>query len=188
MKRIQYNSPVVLTFVLISFLTLVLGNFTDNTTTLALFSVYRSSPTNPLTYVRLFGHVLGHANFEHFFNNLVLLLLLGPALEEKYGAKTMIYMIAFTALITGIAHMVFSPNSALLGASGIVFMFMLLSSFVNIQKGRIPLTLVICVVVFLGRELYFSFAYDNNISQFTHILGGICGGIFGFYINRKKTA
>jgi len=190
---LQYNSPVVLTFGLISFFALLLGNMTDFSSTRAVFSVYSTSfqdLRSPLFYIRLFGHVLGHYNFEHFFNNMIMLLLLGPIMEEKYGYKRVILMIVITAFITGIVHIVFF-GTILLGASGIVFMFMLLASFTNIRSGKIPLTLVLCVIIFIGREIHDAITANDNISQAAHIIGGILGAIFGFYANRKgdlKTA
>ena len=72
--KLSFNSPVVIGFTLICFLALVLGWITRGFTTNALFSVYRSSLLSPLTYVRLFGHVFGHANWEHFIGNIMLLL------------------------------------------------------------------------------------------------------------------
>ena len=90
----------------------------------------------------------------------------------------MLIMIAVTALITALLNNFFFP-SGLMGASGIVFMMILLSSFANLKQGHIPLTFVIIVVLFLGKEVYNSLKMDN-ISQFAHILGGICGSIFGF--------
>ena len=68
MKRrivIRLNAPVILSFALLSLAALLLGGWTDGATTYRYFSVYRSSLSDPLTYVRFFGHVLGHANYEH---------------------------------------------------------------------------------------------------------------------------
>ncbi|MDR2183777.1 MAG: rhomboid family intramembrane serine protease [Clostridiales bacterium] len=182
---VQYNSPVVLTFVAISFFAMLLGNITDHASTLAVFSVYRSSFTDPLAYVRIFGHVFGHADFEHFFSNFLILLLVGPILEEKYGAKSLIYTMGFTAVITGIVQILFF-DTVLLGASGIVFMFMILASFANVRSGRIPLTLIVVFVLFLGREIVSGLTIEDSISRVTHIVGGVCGAIFGFIINRKE--
>ena len=80
--RFSFNSPVVILFTVVCFLALVLGVVTKGWTTDALFSVYRSSLLSPLTYVRLFGHVCGHANWEHFIGNIMMLLIVGPLLEE----------------------------------------------------------------------------------------------------------
>jgi membrane associated rhomboid family serine protease len=77
-----------------------------------------------------------------------------------------------------------SPGTAMLGASGIVFMMMLLGSFTNMQKGRIPLTLVLALLVFIGREVLVGISTDTNVSHTTHIIGGLCGAVFGYLINR----
>ena len=83
MKKFQYNSPVVISFFLISFAALVLGWLSNNWTTASLFSVYRSSFRDPFTYIRLISHVLGHADLEHFFGNMLMFLVIGPPLEER---------------------------------------------------------------------------------------------------------
>lgn len=86
MKRrivIRLNAPVILSFALLSLAALLLGGWTDGATTYRYFSVYRSSLSDPLTYVRFFGHVLGHANYEHYMGNMLLLLLVGPGIEES---------------------------------------------------------------------------------------------------------
>jgi len=97
MKKLQYNSPVILTFFFLSLAALVLDYLTGGITTAALFSVYRAPLTSPLTYVRLVGHVLGHAGWEHFLGNMVLLLVVGPPIEEKYGSRMLLEAIVLTA-------------------------------------------------------------------------------------------
>lgn len=185
LKKIQYNSPVVLTFALVSFAVLLLGYITNGWTTTNLFCVYRSSPLNPLTYVRLFGHVLGHANLEHYTNNMLLLLLLGPMLEEKYGSKLLLEMIGLTAVLTGLVNCLFF-STGLLGASGIVFMMIILSSVTGGEEGRIPLTLLVVGALFIGEEILGGLTLKDNISHLTHIIGGMCGGGFGLVLKRNS--
>jgi len=176
--KIDYNSPVILTFSLIAFAVMMISSLTAGASTTIFFTAWPSGFMNPMSYLRMFTHVLGHSSWEHLFGNVTLILLIGPLLEEKYGSRTMLTMIAITALITGIIA-IFFMNSGLLGASGIVFMLILLSSFVNIKSGHVPLTFIIIVALFLGKEFLASFKPDT-ISQFAHIMGGICGSIFGF--------
>jgi membrane associated rhomboid family serine protease len=184
LKRIQYNAPVTLTFALVSLAVLGLAQITGGASTRLLFSVYQAPLTDPLMYVRLVGHVLGHADITHYFNNFVLVLLVGPMLEEKYGAKWMAIMMLVTAFVTGLLFMLVSKN-ALLGASGIVFMMILLSSFTNLQKGRIPLTLILALIIFIGREALTGATTESNISHLAHIAGGLCGALFGFFLNKE---
>ena len=124
--RITFNSPVILSFVGVCLLALILDKITGGISTLKLFSVYRSSFLNPLTYVRLIGHIFGHAGWSHFINNIMMILILGPMLEEKYGSKDILLVILITAVVTGAFHMIFSPFTRLLGASGVVFSFILM--------------------------------------------------------------
>ena len=184
---IRFNSPVVLTFALLSLLALILDGVTGGFTTSELFCVYRSSLSDPLTYVRFFGHVLGHADYSHYMGNMLLLLLVGPTLEEKYGSRTLLITIAATALITGLVNFIFFPGVALLGASGVVFMMIVLSSFTEMKKGGIPVTLILVVIFYLGGEIMDGIRGSDSISQLTHIVGGVCGIFFGFRLrNRKK--
>lgn len=185
LKKIDYNSPIILSFVFLSFIVLILGYITKGFTTRMFFCVYRSSPLDLLTYVRLFGHVLGHANLSHYINNMMMMLLVGPMLEEKYGSKTLLEMILVTALITGLVNnMIF--RTGLLGASGIVFMMIILSSVTSVKEGKIPLTLIVVVILYLGEQVAAGIFSADNISQLTHIVGGICGGIFGMMMNKKN--
>lgn len=189
MKRrlvIRFNAPVILSFALLSLLALVLGTLTNDATTYRFFSVYRSSLSDPLTYVRFFGHVLGHAGYEHYMRNMLLLLLVGPGIEEKYGHKTTALCIAITALVTGLVQFIFFPTTVLLGASGVVFMMIVLSSFTEMGKEGIPITLILVVIFYLGGELIDSLTTADNVSRLTHIVGGLCGLVFGFSIKRRR--
>jgi len=183
---IRFNAPVILSFALLSLLALVLGTLTNDATTYRFFSVYRSSLSDPLTYVRFFGHVLGHAGYEHYMGNMLLLLLVGPGIEEKYGHKTTALCIAITALVTGLVQFIFFPTTVLLGASGVVFMMIVLSSFTEMGKEGIPITLILVVIFYLGGELIDSLTTADNVSRLTHIVGGLCGLVFGFSIKRRR--
>ena len=183
--RIQYNSPVVLSFALLSLLALILGRLTGGWTTRALFCVYRAPLTDPLTYVRMVGHVLGHSGYAHYMGNMTLLLVIGPPLEEKYGSRRLLGCILFTALASGLVQFIFFPGTALLGASGIVFMMIVLSSLAGMREGTIPLTLILVVLIYLGGEIVDAVTVRDNVSQLTHILGGLCGAGLGF--SMKKT-
>jgi membrane associated rhomboid family serine protease len=118
-------------------------------------------------------------------SNFTFILLIGPILEEKYGSSRLLLMILFTGLVTGLLQVAVFTDG-LMGASGIVFMMIILGSFVNVRSGDIPLTFILVAVLFLGREVVQALGEDQ-ISQFAHIIGGICGGIFGFALNGGQT-
>lgn len=185
LKKIKYNSPVILTFTLISFVVLILGYLTGGRSTEYAFCVYRGSWSDPMFYVRWFTHVLGHADWQHFLNNFMMILLVGPMLEEKYGSDSLLFMIVVTAGITGVINIIFF-DTALLGASGVAFMLILLSSFANNKEGDIPLTLILVSGLYIGNEVVNGIISQDNISQITHIIGGVCGAICGFTISKKS--
>ena len=136
MKRLQYNSPVILSFFFLSLLALLLGHMTGGWTTAGLFSVYRSSLADPLTYIRFLGHVLGHADLSHFL--------------------------------------------------GIVFMLIMLASLSGMKGGKIPLTLLLVGVLYLGQEVYSMLFVEDQVANLMHIVGGICGTAFGFWLGRQR--
>lgn len=187
LSLIQYNAPTTLTFTLMCLFVLFLDLLTGGNSTMKLFCVYRSDIADPLTYVRLFTHVLGHADFSHLTGNLVLMLVIGPALEERYGSGNMWWAIIVTALVSGVIQCLLFPSTALMGASGIVFMMIIMSSLGG-MRGGIPITLILVFVIYIGGELYDGIMTSDNISQLTHIVGGICGAIMGIgmRIRRKK--
>ena len=184
--QISFNSPIILGFTIACFVALVLDIITGGLTNRLLFSVYRSSLINPLTYVRMFGHVIGHADYSHFIGNIMIILIVGPLLEEKYGSSNILFIILTTALVTGLVHFIFFPNTALLGASGVVFALILLSSLTSISEGKIPLTFILVAIVYIGEQVLDGILVKDNVSNLTHILGGIVGSSLGFVLNEKK--
>ncbi len=185
MKRIQYNAPVILSFVLLSALALLLAYLTGGYSNQKLFSVYRASWADPFGYLRLFLHVLGHSGFTHFSGNMLMILVLGPMVEERYGSRNTLLLLAVTALTTGLIHCFFFPGSALLGASGIVFMLIFLASLSGSNGKGIPLTLIFVAVIYFSKEIYAGLFTADNISHLTHMIGGGCGIILGFLLRKK---
>ena len=114
----------------------------------------------------------------HFFQTSFIL-------EEKYGSKTLLVGIALTAVASGILQCILFPNAALLGASGIVFMLIMLSSLAGMKSGQIPLTLLVAAL-YLGDQVYSILFVRDNIANFIHIVGGACGTAFGFAVAKPR--
>ena len=185
-KKIRYNSPVILTFTFISFAAFLLNILTSGAANRFVFSVYCSSLADPLFFVRLVGHVFGHADWEHFCGNIIMMLLIGPLVEEKYGSVDVFFIIIITAVVTGVINIIFFPSTALLGASGIVFALIMLSSFTCIKGDGIPLTFIFVAILYFGSEIYNGVFADDNISNLTHIIGGITGCLIGYAVKPGK--
>lgn len=184
--RIKFNAPATLSFAVICLISLLLNYITKGRSNRLLFMTYHSSLLSPLTYLRFFTHALGHANWAHYIGNMSYILLLGPMLEEKYGAKAIIEVAAITAFITGIINYIFFTNVALCGASGVVFAFILLASFTSFKNREIPVTFILVAVIYIGQQVYQGIFVKDNISQMAHIVGGVVGAIGGFMLNGNK--
>ena len=107
---------------------------------------------------------------------------------EYRGGKRILLAIALTALVTGLVLWFFFPNSALMGASGVVFMLIVLASFAGMRTGTIPLTLILVLILYLGSEIFQALTGTAGLAQLTHIAGGVLGMIFGFTWSRGQRA
>jgi membrane associated rhomboid family serine protease len=181
--RISYNAPVVLTFALAAVAVFAIGSQVPS---FRMWFVAWPEFHDTRSYVGLVSHILGHASWQHLLGNFMLILLIGPILEERFGSLQLLIMILITALVTGIINVTISSD-ALLGASGIVFMMILLASTANIREGEIPLTFIAVAVIYLGGEIVAAFK-DDQVSQMAHLIGGATGAVFGFMSARRKGA
>lgn len=192
--KIKYNAPVTLTFSLLcaavfaasEYLFPLLGIRFGPARSLSLIDAFFTvpssvsfNPKSPASYLLLFTHIFGHAGWDHLIGNLSFILILGPLLESAYGSLALAMMILVTGFATGVINVCFFA-SPLFGASGAVFMMILLSSFTNRSKSEIPLTFILVVLLYMGREIAGAFE-GGSASRFAHLAGGLCGSLFGFF-------
>lgn len=183
----NYNSPIVLTFALISLAVLVLSGIFG-----FAISGYFMSPTEIHgigDIFRLVSHIFGHANWGHYFGNFSLILLIGSVLEKQLGSLRLLAIMGFTALVSGILCCMFL-DVHVLGASGIVFMMILLMAVYSHPheyqvsgKINVPITVLLVALIYLGSEIA-ALRVEDNISHFGHIIGGFCGAIFGYLLKK----
>jgi membrane associated rhomboid family serine protease len=184
--RISYNAPVVLTFALLAVGVHILGAAVSQDIIRNWF-VAKPYLHDTGDYIGLVSHILGHQNWNHLLSNFMLILLLGPLLEERFGSTRLLAMILVTALATGLINVAVF-DTGLLGASGIVFMMILLASTANIRQGAIPLTFIAVAVIYLGGEIVRALGKDDGISQMAHLIGGVAGAVFGFLAAKDRPA
>ena len=184
--RLSFNAPLVLGFVGVCLLSMALNLITGGASNRALFSVYRAPLSDPLTWLRMVCHVFGHADWNHLLGNMMYVLLLGPMLEEKYGGRDLALVMLAAALLTGLVNFLFFPGTMLLGASGVVFAMILLSSITRTRDGSIPVTFVLVALLYIGQQVWQAVAVRENVSYMAHILGGAVGAALGFGLNKIK--
>jgi membrane associated rhomboid family serine protease len=184
--RISYNAPVVLTFALLAVGVFIVGA-AGSQEFVAKWFVAKPWLHDKSDYVGLFSHILGHKDWNHLLSNFMLILLLGPLLEERFGSGRLLVMIVLTAFVTGLLNVAIF-DTGLLGASGIVFMMILLASTANIRQGEIPLTFLAVAAIYLGGEIVRALDKEDQISQMAHLIGGVVGAVFGFLSAKGRPA
>ena len=184
--RLSFNAPVVLGFVGVCLVSMALNLITGGASNRTLFSVYRAPLADPLTWLRMVCHVFGHSDWNHLLGNMMYVLLLGPMLEEKYGGRDLALVMLAAALLTGLVNFLFFPGTMLLGASGVVFAMILLSSITRTRDGSIPVTFVLVALLYIGQQVWQAVAVRENVSYMAHILGGAVGAALGFGLNKIK--
>jgi len=182
---IDLNSPAILWFTGISLVVLLI-DLIPGVDMVMLFGARRTSFTDPMQYIRLFTHVLVHMNVNHYIVNFMMILAIGPMIEEKYGSKRLVMAMVVTAFVTGLFKIIVFPGVVLVGASGIAFMLILIAPFTNIKQGRFPITVLLVAALYIGYEIKEGMFTSTNISHISHIIGGLCGAAFGILVHSKK--
>lgn len=180
--QLRYNAPVTFSFSLACILVMLLDQYVFP----GFVGAYLTAPGadfNPGVASNDFAVLLypfGHESWTHLWNNFLFLLLLGPILEEKYAPKPLLLMMLTTTIVTGIFN-ILMKQPPLVGASSLVFMMIMLVSFARTKGGDIPVSFILIFVLFLLAELTRGAQNSNpSVSNLAHIIGGVCGTIFGF--------
>ena len=181
---LKYNAPVTLTFALLSLLALALNELTDGWTTQNLFCFYKSPLTDYLTYPRAVLHVLGNTSLTACTANIIVLLVVGPAAEERFGSAKVLFAVLLTALAGAAIMWFLFPESTIMGASGLLFMMMVLASFASMRDGAIPITLILVLILFLGSEVVQAVTGTAGLQELTHIAGGVVVLLLGLVFSR----
>lgn len=134
----------------------------------------------PLTWLHLVTWPFIHASTAHLLGNMMLFLLLSPQLEHRQGWVEYLFCLLVTSVVIGIGHLAFgASNTALIGASGWVFMMIILSTFAgSAEAGTIAIPTLLVAGLYAWQEIRAALQ-PNAISQFAHLLGGACGLAFG---------
>jgi len=186
---IDLNAPVILWLTIIALGVLIIDIVTPINMAM-IFGVRRTSLLDPMQYVRLLSYVFVHSGINHYVSNFMMMLAIGPMVEEKYGSGQLLLITFITVLITGLVNVIFFPGSVGVGASGIVFMLILMASFVNVRQGRLPITVLLVAVLYIGNEIILGLFTVDNVSRISHIIGGLCGAVFGvvYHANRINSS
>ena len=193
--KVSYDAPVTLTFVLISAIIFLLNMFlTKSGKAVGLQSLLASPTTQagalpfivkqPLSYLRLLLYIFGNGEAGGeavLFTNLILIMLLGPAMEERYGSVIIGIMMFVSALFSGVLNACFC-NTSLVGAVPVVCMMIFLNAFMSFSKKKFPLSFAAVMVLFVVLQI---FSGAGAVRIIICIAGGLCGSLFAFLTSPK---
>ena len=108
--KLEYNSPLILTFTLIATAVMIIDTIFSGFTGSFFAFPGAFNFSAPLDYFRLFSYTAGHANWPHLVGNFSIILLIGPILEEKYGSADLLFMMAITALVSSTLSILLFDN------------------------------------------------------------------------------
>ena len=195
--KVAYDAPVTLTFVIVCAFIFLLNIFLAKNGKAGGLEKIFASPTNqagvlpfipsaPISYVRLLFYIFGAAvgGASVLFTNLILIMLLGPAMEERYGSTIIGIMIFVSALFSGVLNACFSSDS-LIGAVPVVCMMIFLNAFMSFSKKKFPLSFAAVMVFFVLLQI---FEGEGAIRIIICIAGGLCGSLFAFLTSPKMKA
>jgi len=188
--KIVYDAPATLSFVFICIALFIL----DNLVFKQKISGFLMSPTvsnghlpfNPTkigTYFRLISYSFGAASSTALIINMIFVLLMGPTMEERYGTVVIAIMMFVSALFAGVLNSCFCRYQ-LTGCEAIVFMMILLNSFLSLSKKKIPLSFVMIFILFILKDNLERNA-NGSIGIIINIAGGLCGSLFAFLTSPK---
>ena len=185
--KIDIDAPLTLTFAFLCAIIQALSAICGKDFVVTYFAVHPWRSFNcysPLSYFRMISQIFGHGDWNHLNGNMINLLLVGPSCERVFGFYNLSKIFVWTAVASSAAHMSLGPSNAVqLGASGVVFMLILLNSLVEVKIGRIPLTFVCQICLWCNKEIVAQLFSNDHISHIAHLSGAIVGSVAGYYFH-----
>lgn len=193
--KIKFDSPFSISFSVISFAIFILDLLTKGKLISSLFTCLGSKVSeNPFNFksavcwLSVIFHEFGTSSWNSLFINLSFILLIGPALEIKYGIPVLSLMTFISSLVTGVLTATICPVPVT-GCESIIFTLIILASLTEFTKKNIPLSWILIFVFFLSYQFISSEKAALNIKLLPvliKLIGGITGSLFGFMVAPKK--
>lgn len=139
-------------------------------------------------FYRLITHFFLHFGFEHLFNNMISLLILGYSLEQVMGKGRFISLYFLSGILAGITSIVYNmyvgQETISCGASGAIYGLMgaLLVMLVVGSRGRFS-SEVPRYLLYIGISIY-SGMQDTSIDNAAHIGGFVAGVLICLIMSR----
>ena len=190
--KFSYDSPVVLTFAIITVVMYFLNAFVlqKNGIDVKLISPTSQNGANPFVfssikcYLNLITYPFVNNDFSFAIFNSIILIFLGMQMEEKYGSVIILVMILISVIFAGVLNACFSVQS-LQGIQPVIFMLIILNLINASQKKKISTSLLLVLVLYTILNII---PLKNALLGIISIAGGLCGSLISFLAQPKKNA
>lgn len=138
-----------------------------------------SEPWRHVTYA------LVHASPLHLAFNMLVLVMVGPSIEQRIGRLPFLAAYVVTAIGAAVAVAWFTPQAAVVGASGAIYALFGMAIGMQRMLGRVQPSLLIVV----GINLVITFLV-TNVSWPAHVGGLVLGLGIGFgigWLDRRRS-
>lgn len=150
--------------------------------------------------LQLVTHMFMHANFQHIFFNMLMLVVLGPMLEARLGAKKFLLFYFISGFGSMTLHILanyfmlpFDAPYRMLGASGAIYGVMVGAALTDPNRRimliipPIPVRLIYLVGALLTFDVFSGFnnTEGSTTAYFAHIGGAVTGYFLLEYVMPK---
>jgi membrane associated rhomboid family serine protease len=147
-------------------------------------------------FYQVFTHMFMHADFQHLFFNMLVLVMLGPAIESRLGGTKFLFFYIISGLGAMLLHVGVSQMGLggfpMLGASGaingvlIAFMMFFPNQQLMLLFPPIPIKAKYLIGGLLAIDVLMgTLGSSSNVAHFAHI-GGALAGFLLITIWRKR--
>ena len=150
----------------------------------AVFSALALNPARfPGSWWTIVTYMFVHAWLAHLAFNMFTLWMFGPRLEQVWGTRAFVQFYLWCGLGGSIAHLLFAPNSAVVGASGAISGVLVAYALhwpddEVFLFGIIPVKSRWLIVGMIGMNIIFALSPGSGIDWTAHLGGMGFGWVF----------
>ncbi len=163
-------TPVVLVIIAINVVVFFLEDFGRSASVVDRYAMQPDLVHFQNQYYRAFTAMWLHANFVHIFFNMIVLLIVGPAVEVLLGKLRFVALYLIAGLGGSVGSYLLGPHTEYgIGASGAI-MGVLAAYIVIGLRRRLPVAPVLALLV-----VNFLIGFSGNIDWRAHLGGAVTG-------------
>jgi rhomboid protease GluP len=189
-RRIRVTGALIALNCLAFFIVELIGGSTLDSTVLIRWGGASVRLIQKGEYYRLLTSIFLHAGIRHLLNNMVVLYVIGTALEKvlkpvRYGIVYMAGGIC-SSICSYLYYLKMGEDVDAVGASGAIFAVLGCMLYVVLRnRGKVEGITLMQMIVMLGLSLYLGLM-SPGVGNAAHISGLISGFVLGIILYRKR--